>query len=152
MRLWRAILAIISWTVLLGLVAFVVLQTGEDSKMARLRSNFEGGSDTFFANLSDVVSPLRTHPLTTVELEENLKVILPLPFKKFNQNDWEWFWNLLYGRFPQDSGGCMRRERQLSRQEIQETLSIHYYQPFSSFKEQQWKLFWQHGLKGKVFK
>lgn len=143
----RAVIAL----AILALAVFVLLQTARHPKINNLRAAFKQKSDIVFDNLEDSVSPQRRQPLTTIELEETLKLNLPVPFTGFNQDDWQWFWQLCYGAFTQDSGDWPKRKSQLSRQEIQNILSDSY-KPFERFSEQQWNIFWQHVLKGRVFK
>ena len=131
---------------------FALLKAAKDPKINQLRTDLKDKTAIFFDNLREDISPQRRHPLTTIELEESLKVSLPVPFAEFNQEDWNWFWELLYGRFTVDSNGWPKRKRQSTRQEIQNILIDYYYRPFSSFRQRQWDIFWQRILRGKVFK
>ena len=89
--------------------------------------------------------------MSTIEWEEHLKHKMPIPFASFKRDNWNWFWHLLYGRFPEDSQGWPKRTSQLTREEIQEELVYYYEKPFASFRQGQWDILWQHILKGKVF-
>ncbi len=93
----------------------------------------------------------RKPPLSTVELEINLKTNLSLPFAGFKQDEWDWFWQLLYGRFSVDAPGWPKEKRQLDREEVQDRLIEYYPQPFAAFNEEHWSIFWRHILKGRVF-
>ena len=146
----KTIRAVIALTIL-ALAVFVLLQAARHPKINNLRTAFKQKYDIVFDNLADSISPQRNQPLTTIELEESLKANLAVPFAGFSQDDWQWFWQLCYGSFAQDSGGWPKRKSQLSRQEVQNILADNY-NSFGRFTEQQWNIFWQHVLKGRVFK
>lgn len=145
------VIALIIGLAIVAAAVFGLLQASRHPKTDEARNTFRDKSDILLGNLADSVSPLRKPPLTTIELEENLKSNLPVPFARFGQEDWDWFWNLLYARFTDDSGGWPKRKKQLTKYEIQSTLADSY-QPFDRFTERQWNIFWQYILKGRVFK
>ena len=147
----KTVSLIVGWAII-GVVAFVFLQAAKHPRLGRIRTAFKDKAAIISDNLLDSVAASRRPPLTTIELEENLKRNLSVPFASFNQDDWEWFWHLLYGKFTEESGEWPRRKKQLTKQEIQSMLAEYYYRPFSSFREKQWEIFWQHILKGRVFK
>lgn len=151
MQFVRLIVAIACWLIL-GLVVYSLVQTGEHPKVQGARATLKNNADTLLDNLVDFIFPKRRHPVTTIELEENLKSYLPVPFTNFTQEDWDRFWHLLYDRFTQDEDRWPKRKRQLTKDQAQQALAEYYYQPFGSFNQRQWDIFWQHILKGRVFK
>ena len=150
MLLKKAILSIIG-LVLVIFAVFGLLKLASHPKAKELRIKFKDRPAALRKDLFETAVPSRKHPLTTIELEENLKVNLPVPFANFSQKDWQWFWHLIYGSFREDADAWPERKRQLTQQEIQNELVDYYYRPFGSFKQRQWDIFWQHILKGKVF-
>jgi len=150
MQAKRIVLPIIGFALVI-FVIFALLEIAKHPATERLRRGFKDKSAVLFDSLSEDISQPVRRPLTTIELEANLKVNLPVPFKKFNEEDWEWFWDLLYGEYPVDSSGWPKKMRQLSKQEIQDILVDYYAQPFGFFQQKQWGIFWQYILKGKVF-
>ena len=141
------IISIAVWTSLI----FVLFKLSKSSILTESRVLLKDKVAILLSNVSNFISPSRRPPVTTIELEQNLKNSLSLPFDDFSENDWKWFWRLLYERFPVDSQGWPKRKRQLTRQEIEGVLTDYYYQPFGSFKQQQWDIFWEYILKGQVF-
>jgi hypothetical protein len=147
----KAVLIIVGWAVLVTAV-LACLKIADHPGMKRFRENSKNTFTTVIGNLSDRGPAARRRPITTIEMEENLKANLSVPFKKFDERDWEWFWDLMYDKYPEEGSGWPKRKRQLTRQEIEGILTEYYYQPFGSFRERQWGIFWQHILKEKVFK
>jgi len=141
----------IRW-VILGVLVFVCLQVAKHPRLEEIRTAFKDRIATGYNNLRDSIGTSRSPLLTTLELEENLRSNLRVPFASFNQDDWGWFWHLLYDKVTEDSSEWPRRRVQRTKQEIQDILADYYYQPFGSFREKQWEIFWQHILKGRVFK
>lgn len=137
--------------VILGLVVFFSLQLAKHPKTAKMRDVLTDRAAASYDSLRDSITISRRAPISTIELEENLKVNLPAPFISFSQEDWKWFWHLLYGKFTQDSAEWPRTKRQLTREEVQNELTVYYSTPFASFGEREWTIFWQDILKGKVF-
>lgn len=150
MLLKKAILFIIG-PLLVIFAVFGLLKLAGHPKTEELRIEFKDRLVALYKDLFRTAVLSRRRPLTTIALEENLKVNLPVPFANFSQEDWQWFWDLMYGSFRKDANGWPERKRQLTRQEIQGELASYYFQPFGLFKERQWGIFWQHILKGKVF-
>ncbi|UCB56666.1 MAG: hypothetical protein JSV30_05520 [Candidatus Omnitrophota bacterium] len=152
MPLKKIALVIVSWAIL-AVVACAFFRLARHPRLSRMRGTLKEKSETLGTNVFGEFSEeiTRRPPISTIELEENLKVGLPVPFAKFSRTDWEEFWQVLYGKYEMDSGQWPRRKRQLSRQEVQTMLGIQYQQPFNSFTEEQWAIFWQRILKGKVF-
>lgn len=146
----KVVLAIIGWSIL-GFIFFYFLQVVEDPKVEIIRASLKDKALMIYNNFLESLAVSRKSSMTTVELEENLKHSLPIPFGSFSHNDWNWFWHLLYARFPEDSEGWPEKTSQLTRKEIEEELAYYYKKPFASFGQRQWDIFWQHILKGKVF-
>lgn len=116
------------------------------------RTNFKMSLDVFLSNAIGSISPERSTPISTLDLEESLRTYVPVPFREFTEMNWRWFWKLMYGRVEEDWGGWPKRKRQRDRIEVQNTLVDYYWRPFGSFREQQWASFWQFVLKGRIFK
>jgi hypothetical protein len=150
MRGKKAVLIIVGWAVLVTAL-LTCLQIAKHPGMRRLRENLKDKFTTIISNFSDRGLIWRRRPITTIDLEENLKVNLAVPFREFSEEDWDWFWELMYEKYPKEGVGWLKRKRQLDRQEIESILTNYYYQPFGSFREEQWGIFWQHILKGRVF-
>ena|SRR3989338_2127684 len=97
-------------------------------------------------NFNRGFSPQRSRPITTLQIEEDLKMSVGPPFRDFQGSDWDKFWNLIYGLFPVDYPENERlppRARQLTYPEMQEKLKKLYPSPFSYFQDEHWKQFWQ---------
>lgn len=116
------------------------------------RANLKMSLDVFFGNLTGSISPGRSTPISTLALEESLRTYVPLPFREFTEENWRWFWKLMYGRIEEDWGGWPKRKRQLTKIEVQDTLIGYYQRPFGSFGDQQWASFWQFVLKDRIFR
>lgn len=150
MPLKKIILLIVSLSVLVALVIFL-LQLSKHPQLDKARFSLKDKIRIFLSNLSDTVAPARKPPLSTLEIEQNLVINLPTPFENFRKKDWDHFWNLLYGRFAEDSGGWPKRSRQLTQEEVEAELGLYYSRPFSFFGTREWEIFWKSLLKGKVF-
>ena len=151
MPLKRLILLVVSLG-LFFLIIFVSLEMAQHPKIDKLRFDFKDKTGILLANLSEILAPPRRHPLSTLELEENLKLNLAVPFAKFTEDDWNWFWHLLYGRHVADLQGWPRRKRQLTKEEIENALVNYYYRPFGNFDQRKWQIFWRNTLKDLAFK
>lgn len=94
-------------------------------------------------------TPERKRPVALMERETELVLYIGDPFKEFTAEDWETFWNMMYGGFQKEESGenMPRKMRQLTEEEIKNELSSRYPQPFSYFSDQHWKI-----LFGIVFK
>lgn len=150
MLIKKLILLIIGLGVL-TLMLFGLLKIAGHPAIEDSRESFKTRLDIVLNNFVGSISPQRSYPLTTLEMEESLKTYLAVPFRDFNQDNWKWFWNLLYGSIEEDTGTWPKRKRQLTREEIQNSLAYYYSQPFGGFGDQQWAIFWQRILKRKVF-
>ncbi len=143
---WRIIR--ITVLVLIGLSLVKLIQSPQFNE---LKFTLQNRCEIFYRNLKDSVFPARRTPINTIEFETRLKLSFPVPFTSFRQNDWEWFWHLLFGNFAVDADGWKGRRRQLTREEIEDTLKDSYPNPFAYFNQQQWNMLWNQVLKGRVF-
>lgn len=146
----RVVLAVIAWVILVTLVCFF-LQFIKGEKSEELRMTFKDRIAAVHDNILYNLGSSRTPPLSTVDLEENLKLYVRNPFISFTRDDWEEFWDLLYAKVPEDESGWPTRKSQFNREEAQIALADYYGEPFSRFTDSQWSVFWRHALKGKVF-
>ena len=97
-------------------------------------------------NFNRGFSPGRSRPISTLQREEELQMLVGPPFRDFQSLDWDKFWNVIYGLFPVDYPENERlppRARQLTNPEMQEKLKELYPSPFSYFQDQHWQQFWQ---------
>lgn len=103
--------------------------------------------DNFFYQTSS--QPKRHRPLSLMERETELKLYIGEPFRDFTQNDWNEFWNLIYGAFPKEAPkkGLPKKMRQLTPDEIAFELMSRYPSPFAYFKESHWQIFFGIVLK-----
>lgn len=88
--------------------------------------------------------PKRKPPLSLLTKETELRLYIGEPFKSFSQNDWDKFWNLIYGVFPKEHPerqGLPKKLRQLTQDEIIYELSSSYPQQFANFRQQHWEIF-----------
>ena len=87
----------------------------------------------------------RSRPVSSLELETNLKSYVGEPFISFSQSDWEKFYDILYNGYPVEYSENERlppRVRQLNYGEMEERLGREFPNPFSQFQDQHWKQFW----------
>lgn len=148
--LFGKVTPLISW-VILSLVILALLQIARGQDAGRIKAAFWNKVNIIYEYLLSSTAPSRRPPVTTIELEENLRANLPVPFADFSEDDWRQFWHLLYGKFPEDSEGWPRKRRQLTRPEIESELAYYYGRPFNTFNQRHWDIFWLQLLKGKVF-
>lgn len=143
-------LAIIAW-VILGLSVFTVIWLSKYLKTEELglalKDKITAIRDIVEYNLTIERKPL----FVTVDLEENLKLYVRHPFINFSRDDWDYFWHLLYGKFPDDADTWPTIRRQLTREEAESALADYYGAPFSYFTDAQWSVFWKNALNGRVF-
>jgi len=146
---------IIFVTIGLTILAFMIvglLRLAHHPTLEDSRATMDNKLSILLNNLAGSIAPERTPPISTLDLEESLRTYVPTPFTRFTEDDWTWFWQLMYKRVEEDTDSWPRRKRQLAREEIQEILMNYYPRPFSSFKDQQWASFWKFVLKGRIFK
>ncbi len=142
-------IALLIIIILLGFVAFKLIGSGA---LDGLRLNFSNDWQDLQTQLGiikentrDLINPLRKQPGSLLLAEEKLKQALPEPFAKFEEEDWNIFWDLIYGVHETDDYGINytpKRKRQLNIDEIEEILRQDYPQIFTRFNAQMWQDFW----------
>lgn len=121
----------------------------------QIKGLFIFGSDRVKATADNFFDPSasqvkRRRPVSLLERETELQLYIGEPFRDFNKQDWEWFWDLLYGVFPKDAPereGLPKKYRQLTTGEIADQLIERYPQPFFNFTESNWQMFFQVAFK-----
>ena len=92
------------------------------------------------------VSSGRHPPATFAEKETELKLYVGDPFRDFDRDEWNEFWELVYGMYPKgDPGreGLPKKMRQLTEDELSSELMRRYPYPFTYFRDNHWKLFFE---------
>lgn len=148
----KKLIGLIVGFAILAVAIISLSKLGHHRRIDASRANLEMSLGVFLGNLSGSIRPERSAPISTLDLEENLRTYVPLPFREFTEEDWRWFWKLMYGRIEEDWGGWPKRKRQLTRMEVQDALIDYYWRPFGSFDDQQWAKFWQSILKDRIFR
>lgn len=101
-------------------------------------------------NFGYQLSPDRRMPLVVVDKEFGLRQLLPGFFNKFSRDDWQEFWDVIYGIHPLidfENKMLGSAGRNYSILEIQRVLVKRYPEAFSGFSVEQWKMFWKE-IKG----
>lgn len=96
-------------------------------------------------NLKYTLNPERAKSITTIEKEESLKSFVGDPFIHFSRQDWDEFWNVLYGVFPLEYPENKRLPpfvRQFTYSEMESKLRELYSKPFAYFQDEHWRQFW----------
>lgn len=105
-------------------------------------------------NAEREIFPERKRPFSLVRQETELKLLLPNPFVNFSRQEWEEFWNLIYGLYGYDVPENPRLpyiQRQLNLQELEGLLKTKY-EIFKQFQGQHWEEFWKIVLHQKRFR
>jgi len=92
------------------------------------------------------LTPDRRKPIIISDKEVSLKQLYPSFFNNFTRDDWDEFWDILYGVHPLikfSNEKLPAANRNLSVAEVQEVLIKRYPEAFSQFKEENWKTFWK---------
>ncbi|MBU2540594.1 MAG: hypothetical protein KJ593_01710 [Candidatus Omnitrophica bacterium] len=133
-----------------GLLAFKLVRSGGldglRTNIASDRQDLKTQFEIVRANTRDLISPLRKPPYSTLAPQATLAQMLPQAFAEFQEDDWRYFWELIYGVHETDDYGSNytpKRKRQLSIEEIKETLSYDYPEVFGRFNGQMWEEFWK---------
>ncbi|MDD5247258.1 MAG: hypothetical protein PHS09_07695 [Candidatus Omnitrophica bacterium] len=108
----------------------------QENKLKTYHDNFFAGNDPEIAK--------RRVPLSAAKEESDLEVVFGEPFASFSRQDWDEFWNVIYGLYQIEEPleqGLPNRMRQLTYAEIAAELARRYPQPFSYFGQQQWEAF-----------
>lgn len=143
----------ISAVILIAVFAVLVFKMVSSGDLDGLRGNFSDDFDDlrlrakiFKENTRDLISPPRKQPISSLIAQETLKQALKYPFADFEDEDWEYFWDLIYGVHETDDYGVNytpKRKRQLSIEEIQEILEYDYPKVFPRFSANSWEGFWK---------
>ncbi|MBL7196520.1 MAG: hypothetical protein ISS47_00320 [Candidatus Omnitrophica bacterium] len=97
-------------------------------------------------NVEYHLSPDRRMPLVIVDKEFGLRQLHPTFFNSFDKEDWQEFWDIIYGIHPLisfESEKLSAAKRNYSIAEIQKVLIKRYPGVFSTFNREHWKLFWK---------
>lgn len=92
-------------------------------------------------NIGMETAPKRKAPLTFIVQEETLRRYIPHVFGKFDQQEWNEFWGLIYEPIKEKQG-FFKVKRYRSKSEIESYLKNHYPDPFTRFRESNWYDFW----------
>lgn len=97
-------------------------------------------------NVEYQLSPDRRRPLVIMDKEFGLRQLLPGFFNKLNQEDWQEFWDIIYGVHPLinfENKKLPSAQRNFNAAEIQGVLIKRYPEVFSGFDQEHWKMFWK---------
>ncbi|MDD5291797.1 MAG: hypothetical protein PHY46_01250 [Candidatus Omnitrophica bacterium] len=100
-------------------------------------------------NIEYQMSPDRRRPLIVTDKEIGLRQMYPTFFNNFTRDDWDEFWDIIYGTHPLikfDNERLLPAQRNYSTQEIQKVLVQRYPEAFTQFDEEKWKIFWKEIL------
>jgi hypothetical protein len=92
------------------------------------------------------LTPDRRKPIIISDKEVSLKQLYPSFFNNFTRDDWDEFWDILYGVHPLikfSNDKLPAANRNLSVAEVQQVLIKRYPEAFTQFKEENWKTFWK---------
>lgn len=98
------------------------------------------------SNISYEIMPPRSAPFGVDTKQIELITTFEPAFDAFTQEDWQEFWQVIYGLYPEYASDNRRippRKRQLTMSEIQEELRILFRYPFASFGQEHWERFWK---------
>ncbi|NQU18709.1 hypothetical protein HQ550_00985 [bacterium] len=97
-------------------------------------------------NVEYQFSPDRRRPLVIMDKEFGLRQLHPVFFNTFDKEDWQEFWDIIYGVHPLISFKNEKipvADRNYSITEIQMVLIERYPEGFSGFGQEHWKTFWK---------
>ena len=97
-------------------------------------------------NIEYRLAPDRRMPLLLVDKEFGLRQIHHTFFNKLRRDEWQEFWDIIYGIHPLISFKNQmlpQADRNYSVAEIQKILVKRYPEAFSEFTIEQWKMFWK---------
>lgn len=92
------------------------------------------------------LSPDRRKPITVTDKEVGLRQLYPTFFNNFSREDWNEFWDIIYGAHPLinfSNEKLPAADRNLSVAEVQDALMKRYPEAFSQFGSDNWRLFWK---------
>lgn len=97
-------------------------------------------------NIEYRISPDRKKPLILADREIGLRLVYPEFFDKFDKQDWQEFWDIIYGVHPLigfEDEKFTPAERNYYVAEIQKILVKRYPEGFSHFDQERWMVFWK---------
>ncbi len=97
-------------------------------------------------NVEYQLSPDRRKPLIVSDKEVSLKQLYPTFFNNFTRDDWNEFWDIIYGIHPLinfNNEKLSPAQRNYSISEIEQVIKKRYPEAFSQFNEENWKIFWK---------
>lgn len=94
-------------------------------------------------NIKTELNPPRRRPRNIFLLQDRLKMTLGEPFISYSYQDWQKFWDVIYGLKEVYGPNKERIKRQRTEGEIEDYLRYYYPQYFSQFRREHWKAFWQ---------
>jgi len=97
-------------------------------------------------NVEYQFSPDRRKPMVIMDKEFGLRQLHPAFFNNLDREDWQEFWDIIYGIHPLISFKDEKfpaAERNYSIAELQRVLTRRYPEAFSAFQGEQWKMFWK---------
>lgn len=92
-------------------------------------------------NINIENNPGRKSPVTSIEKEERLKMLLPDVFGEFSRKDWKNFWSFIYKPVANKEEGISKKQFR-SKEEIKSYL-LSQYPSFSRFQSDHWNYFWE---------
>lgn len=117
-------------------------------------SDFFNACKINFGNMEREFFPQRRRPFSLVRQETELKLLLPDPFVDLSAEEWQGFWELVYGNIGTEITENPRMpiiRRQFTLPELEEQL-LSRYPVFKRFQPQHWQEFWSIVLRKKRFK
>lgn len=145
----NTIVKLILFLCFLGVVFIFFIQESLRTDVVDLFENIKVN----IANVEREFFPKRKRPFTITRQQTELKLLLPDPFVNLSREDWNEFWNLIYGNSGYDIPDNPRlsyRRRQYTFKEIEQILQTRY-KVFERFQNQHWEEFWRITLKKKKF-
>lgn len=97
-------------------------------------------------NVEYRLSPDRSIPIVISDKELGLQQLYPEFFNRFDRQDWDDFWDIIYGFHPLISFNNEKlpaAERNYQIPEIQKVLIERYPEAFAQFNNEQWRFFWK---------
>ena len=92
-------------------------------------------------NILTDINPARKRPVSFLNKEAKLKDYLPEVFEKFTKEEWDRFWDLIYG-LKDEGKGLIKKKVYRNQSEVEDYLGYNYPNPFSYFQRQHWDYFW----------
>jgi hypothetical protein len=83
----------------------------------------------------------RRRPITMIKKETLLREFIPEVFANFGEDDWKYFWDLIYKPVAKKDG-LFKKKQLRTRDEIQQILMRMFPQPFTYMTGEHWRYFW----------